>query len=131
MSKTLTLLFLLIASTLWAEPVKGSVQMDQYKHELVLSARDMVEIKAKNVRKDLMPEDQKRVEFHAHTNMSTMDAIPDVTDLVAQAARWGHQAIAITDHAGAQSFPHAHSAGGTDPPGHDGLCQNGPAGRYD
>ncbi len=58
-----------------------------------------------------MPEDQKRVEFHAHTNMSTMDAIPDVTDLVAQAARWGHQAIAITDHAGAQSFPHAHSAG--------------------
>ena len=85
--------------------------MDQYKHELVLSARDMVEIKAKNVRKDLMPEDQKRVEFHAHTNMSTMDAIPDVTDLVAQAARWGHQAIAITDHAGAQSFPHAHSAG--------------------
>ncbi|MDN5473276.1 MAG: PolC-type DNA polymerase III, partial [Lactococcus raffinolactis] len=63
------------------------------------------------VRKDLMPEDQKRVEFHAHTNMSTMDAIPDVTDLVAQAARWGHQAIAITDHAGAQSFPHAHSAG--------------------
>jgi DNA polymerase-3 subunit alpha (Gram-positive type) len=76
-----------------------------------ISARDMVEIKAKNVRKDLMPEDQKRVEFHAHTNMSTMDAIPDVTDLVAQAARWGHQAIAITDHAGAQSFPHAHSAG--------------------
>lgn len=85
--------------------------MDQYKHELVLSARDMVEIKAKNVRKDLMPEDQKRVEFHAHTNMSTMDAIPDVTDLAAQAARWGHQAIAITDHAGAQSFLHAHSAG--------------------
>src|SRR5574337_7125 len=58
-----------------------------------------------------MPDDQKRVEFHAHTNMSTMDAITDVSDLVAQAARWGHEAIAITDHAGAQSFPHAHSAG--------------------
>ena len=103
-------MFDMVKKGMWIK-VKGSVQMDQYKHELVLSARDMVEIKAKNVRKDLMPEDQKRVEFHAHTNMSTMDAIPDVTDLVAQAARWGHQAIAITDHAGAQSFPHAHSAG--------------------
>lgn len=103
-------MFDMVKKGMWIK-VKGSVQMDQYKHELVLSARDMVEIKAKNVRKDLMPEDQKRVEFHAHTNMSTMDAIPDVTDLIAQAARWGHQAIAITDHAGAQSFPHAHSAG--------------------
>ena len=103
-------MFDMVKKGMWIK-VKGSVQMDQFNHELVLSARDMVEIKAKNVRKDLMPEDQKRVEFHAHTNMSTMDAIPDVTDLVAQAARWGHQAIAITDHAGAQSFPHAHSAG--------------------
>ena len=103
-------MFDMVKKGMWVK-VKGSVQMDQYKHELVMSARDMVEIKAKNVRKDLMPEGQKRVEFHAHTNMSTMDAIPDVSDLVAQAARWGHKAIAITDHAGAQSFPHAHSAG--------------------
>ena len=103
-------MFDLVKKGMWLK-VKGSVQMDQYKHELVMSVRDMVEIKAKNIRKDLMPDDQKRVEFHAHTNMSTMDAITDVSDLVAQAARWGHEAIAITDHAGAQSFPHAHSAG--------------------
>src|SRR5574337_183229 len=92
-------MFDLVKKGMWLK-VKGSVQMDQYKHELVMSVRDMVEIKAKNIRKDLMPDDQKRVEFHAHTNMSTMDAITDVSDLVVQAARWGHEAIAITDHAG-------------------------------
>ncbi len=36
-------------------------------------------------RKDLMPEGQKLVEFHAHTNMSTMDALPEVEEIVATA----------------------------------------------
>ena len=40
-------MFDMVKKGMWIK-VKGSVQMDQYKHELVLSARDMVEIKAKN-----------------------------------------------------------------------------------
>ncbi|GBG96503.1 PolC-type DNA polymerase III [Lactococcus termiticola] len=95
---------------LWLK-VQGNLQMDNYKHEIIMSANNIEEIPTQNVRHDKAPEDKKRVEFHAHTNMSTMDALTTPTDLVAQAAKWGHKAIAITDHAGLQAYPEAHSAG--------------------
>ncbi|MBP1043297.1 PolC-type DNA polymerase III [Vagococcus sp. BWB3-3] len=90
--------------------VRGSVQEDTFMKDLVMNGRDLMEVK-KAGRKDLAPEGEKRVELHLHTNMSTMDAVKSATDLVAQAAKWGMPAVAITDHAGAQAFPDAHSAG--------------------
>ncbi|MER2105605.1 MAG: PolC-type DNA polymerase III [Solibacillus sp.] len=90
--------------------IRGSVQMDTFARDLVMMARDINEVKHES-RKDLAPEGEKRVELHMHTPMSQMDAVTPVDKLVAQAAKWGHPAIAITDHAVVQSFPDAYAAG--------------------
>jgi len=94
---------------MWVK-VRGSIQNDTFVRDLVMLANDLNEMKPKE-RLDTCPEDQKRVELHLHTPMSQMDAVSSVSSLVGQAKKWGHPAIAITDHAVAQSFPEAFSAG--------------------
>ncbi|SFA73557.1 MULTISPECIES: PolC-type DNA polymerase III [unclassified Bacillus (in: firmicutes)] len=94
---------------MWVK-VRGSIQNDTFVRDLVMIGNDINEIKPKQ-RMDTAPADEKRVELHLHSPMSQMDAVTSVSALVAQAKKWGHKAIAITDHAVAQSFPEAFGAG--------------------
>nr|WP_278541034.1 PolC-type DNA polymerase III [Streptococcus lutetiensis] len=96
----------IIAKGSWLR-VRGNIENNNFTHALTMNVQDVKEI-VHHDRKDLMPEDQKRVEFHAHTNMSTMDALPTVEELIDTAAKWGHKAVAITDHGNVQSFPHGY-----------------------
>ena len=84
--------------------LRGECRMDSYLNELSIGVRDMQEI-IKQERTDDAPE--KRIELHMHTNMSNMDATADAGALIAQATKWGHPAVAITDHGVAQAFPAA------------------------
>jgi len=90
--------------------VRGSVQNDTFVRDLIVMAQDIMEIKVDS-RKDTSPDGEKRIELHLHTPMSQMDAVSSVDALVSQAAKWGHPAVAITDHAVVQSFPDAYAAG--------------------
>ena len=89
--------------------VRGNVEMNNFTRDLTMNVQDVQEV-VHYERKDLMPEGERRVEFHAHTNMSTMDALPEVEEIVATASKWGHKAVAITDHGNVQSFPHGYKA---------------------
>ena len=87
--------------------VRGNSQHDNYAHETVLMARDVTRVTLPE-REDKVEE--KRVELHLHTQMSNMDAVSSATALIERAAKWGHKAVAITDHGVVQAFPEAFSA---------------------
>ena len=87
--------------------ISGSYQFDKFNNEYVLipSSIEMVE---KSEKKD--EAERKRVELHLHTSLSEMDAINAPKELVARAAKWGHKAIAVTDHGVVQALPEAYGA---------------------
>jgi len=86
----------------------GNPKIDTFSNELTIMINSIVEAEKPEKRKDTS--EQKRVELHIHTQMSAMDGISSATSIVNEAIKWGHKAIAITDHGVAQSFPEAHQA---------------------
>lgn len=80
----------------------GRIQRDKFDNELSINLRALMKIGVVE-RADNAPE--KRVELHLHTNMSQMDALITPAQLVNTAIRWGHKAIAVTDHGNVQAFP--------------------------
>lgn len=88
--------------------VKGNIGYNRYDGDIVLEPTD-INVAEKALRQDYAGE--KRVELHLHTRFSALDALPEPKEAVALAARFGHPAVAITDHGVAQAFPDAWSAG--------------------
>lgn len=82
----------------------GSIRFDSFNDDFVLMPNSIYQGEVKK-REDQA--DEKRVELHAHTHMSNMDAVVSAKDLICTAARWGWSAIAITDHGVVQAFPEA------------------------
>ena len=103
------------------EQIKGKIHTDMYltvqgRMKLTRDGMDLqmepyaICLAEHEERMDLA--EKKRVELHLHTRMSNMDALTDTKKAVKTAIRWGHPAIAITDHGVVQSFPDASSAAG-------------------
>ncbi len=91
--------------------VRGYGQFDHFNHEVVLIA-DNIEVSNKPLeeatREDLSEE--KRVELHLHSKLSTLDGINAIDEYVSAAKHFNHEAIALTDHDNVQAFPEFYNA---------------------
>ncbi len=84
--------------------LSGRVQFDDFDKELVIMGTNINRIE-KEERMDNA--EVKRVELHMHTQMSAMDGLASAKALILRAVKWGHKAIAVTDHGVVQAFPEA------------------------
>ena len=89
--------------------ISGGYQFDTFSNQYVLRPYAIASIKKAEKTDD---EPEKRIELHMHTSLSEMDAISSPTALVKQAIKWGHEAVAITDHGVVQALPEAYAASG-------------------
>ena len=86
--------------------IYGTISYDNFAKDLTCIASNVVKIeKAKTV--DLA--EAKRVELHMHSNLSEMDGVCDIKDIVTYVYNLGHRGIAITDHADVQSLVKAYN----------------------
>lgn len=84
--------------------VKGDCAFDKYERDYVIYPYDVLKVVRKQ-REDTA--EQKRVELHLHTKLSSMDGFCDPAAAVKMAHRMGHRAVAITDHGVVQGYPEA------------------------
>ena len=88
--------------------IMGDARRDRYAFEEMTIEPKGIMLIEKEERMDNA--EVKRVELHCHTKMSKMDALTPMEDLVKKAIKWGHKALAITDHGVVQAFPFCYDA---------------------
>lgn len=94
--------------------VGGRAAFDNFAKEITILANTVIECEPLKKASRMDNSEVKRVELHMHTQMSQMDAVTPVKDLIKRAMKWGMKSIAITDHGVVQSFPDAHKMLGFD-----------------
>lgn len=85
--------------------VRGKVGWDAFANSVVISIQSVVVFGIDTSRERFDGAEEKRIELHAHTKMSVLDSILDVDEYVDQAVRYGHKALAVTDHANCHVLP--------------------------
>lgn len=83
--------------------VNGDYSYDSWSRDFILEVKSMATVKKYEETDDYNGE--KRVELHCHTNMSAKDAVSSAGDIINRAYKWGHKAVAITDHGVVQAYP--------------------------
>ncbi len=92
--------------------VQGSVNFDdRFDKDYILSIRSIEAIEEDNTNERTEDRPDSRVELHLHTKMSDKDALVSIKDLFKTVKKWGHPAVAITDHGVVQAFPEAQALG--------------------
>lgn len=87
--------------------IKGIAMMDKFDHELTVGSIVGIKRIPDFTTSRMDTSVKKRVELHCHTKMSDMDGVSEARDIVKRAYKWGHPAIAITDHGVVQGFTDA------------------------
>lgn len=90
--------------------VKGMAVLDHYDKEISIGSITGIKKIDDFTKKRTDTSALKRVELHAHTMMSDMDAVVDPTVLIKTAFNWGMSSVAITDHGCVQAFTEASHA---------------------
>ena len=92
--------------------VSIDADFDEYEGDEITGRVRQIEPVQKRERPDTAA--VKRIELHAHTKMSAMDSVLDVDDYIKRAKKWGHKAVAVTDHGVVHAFPRAYETAKTE-----------------
>ena len=88
--------------------VNGEYSFDRWLNDFVVDVKALAALK--KYEETDAHEGLRRVELHCHTNMSAKDAVSSAGDIINRAHKWGHRAVAITDHGVVQAYPAAADA---------------------
>lgn len=86
----------------------GSIKYDNFMRQDIF-APTYIEESEEDKKSD--PAKEKRVELRLHTNMSAMEGVSPVKDIIKRAKDYGHSKVAITDRESVQGYPIAAKEG--------------------